>query len=464
MLTKLPRADLEIFFLEKYEPTPLLSPWNKGCGFFKADDPGLAPLEKSRAVRFERFRRGILEARPLAESVAQADAVIRAIKARTKTNKTFQTEEQRQLLERSETYRSCLTQTQIHSSKPDLPENKRAELELDIATIQSLVAPASSPARKAQADKMKASAGYKRLLALAERRYKTLKEDDLIPSCQRKWRGPHAEWLSVAVVLEENGKPVWPSLLGTGGNDGNLDFTNNFMQQLGALFDLASQGGSPKEPAKSLLQNALWLDEANKLTKSAVGQYQPGAAGGANSSTGTGGESSVNAWDFVLMLEGSLLFTVRATRRLDPNAFSRASAPVFCSCTRHWLCHARFGKSPARRTMDAFVDTARDACGSFCFVRRGTCTGETANSESTYRHGEGDQPAWRRTRNRCVCAVRIPGAERTINFGYSSRPSPSPPQSTRVSDRRHSGMDESIWKDEAAIKMLRQGSSKQNVV
>jgi CRISPR-associated protein Csx17 len=35
----------------------------------------------------------------------------------------------------------------------------------------------------------------------------------------------------------------------------------------------------------------------------------------------------VNAWDFVLMMEGAVLFTSRATRRLDPNAFSKASAP-----------------------------------------------------------------------------------------------------------------------------------------
>jgi CRISPR-associated protein Csx17 len=66
---------------------------------------------------------------------------------------------------------------------------------------------------------------------------------------------------------------------------------------------------------------------ANKLTSAAVGQYQPGSAGGANSSTGFLSGNLVNAWDFVLMMEGSLLFTARATRQLDPSAFSRASAP-----------------------------------------------------------------------------------------------------------------------------------------
>lgn len=326
LMTRLSREELETFFLERYEPTPLVSPWNKGCGFFKADDPGLAPLEKSEAFRFERFRRGVVAARHLLDAVAQADAVIRAIKARTKTNKTYQTDEQRQLLDGSETYRSCLGQIQSQISRPDLSAAKRSELESDIATIQSIVATSTKRPNKAEVDQLKASSGYKQLLAVAERRFKSLKST-LIPDCRLTWRGPHAEWLSAAVVLDEGGNPEWPSLLGTGGNDGNLDFTNNFMQQLGTLFDVASEAGGPNNASKSLLQNSLWMDAANQLTQSAVGQYQPGAAGGANSSTGTGGDSLVNGWDFVLMLEGSLLFTARATRRLDPNALSRASAP-----------------------------------------------------------------------------------------------------------------------------------------
>ena len=43
--------------------------------------------------------------------------------------------------------------------------------------------------------------------------------------------------MAAGVVLDEKGEPKYPSLLGTGGNDGNLDFTNNAMQRLGELFD-----------------------------------------------------------------------------------------------------------------------------------------------------------------------------------------------------------------------------------
>ena len=326
LLTKLSRQELETFFLERYEPTPLLSPWNKGCGFFKANDPGLVPIEKSQAPRFKRFRCGVMEARKLLDAVADADAAVRAIKARTKMNKTFQSEDQRQLLERSETYRGSLDFLQNQLAKPDLAAEKRAEFDRDVSTIKSLILAVDKPPQRAEAEALKASTGYKRLLAAAERRFKSLKAT-LIPDCRRLWRGPHAEWLAAAVVLDEEGSPEWPSLLGTGGNDGNLDFTNNFMQQLGTLFDLASEIGGPTPAARELLENALWMEPANKLASAAVGQYHPGSAGGANSSTGFASGNLVNPWDFVLMMEGSLLFTSRATRRLDPNAISRASAP-----------------------------------------------------------------------------------------------------------------------------------------
>jgi CRISPR-associated protein Csx17 len=326
LLSKLSRSEIESFFLVKYGPTPLLSPWNKGCGFFKADDPGLAPLENSHASRFEQFRRGIIESRRLLDEVAVADSVIRAIKARTKTNKAFQSDQQRELLANSATFRSIVDQLRTQALSLDLSQDKREEFTTDIATIESLITKAIRPSTKVEADRLKASSGYKRLLAAADRRFKSLKAT-LIPDCRHAWRGPHAEWLSAAVVLDDEGGPKWPSLLGTGGNDGNLDFTNNFMQRLGELFDVDSADGHPLVGAEELLANSLWSEPTNKLTVTSVGQFQPGAAGGANSTTAPIGDSLVNAWDFVLMMEGSLLFSSRATKYLDPDEFSRASAP-----------------------------------------------------------------------------------------------------------------------------------------
>ncbi len=326
LLTRLPKDELDEFFLNRYQPTPIISPWNKGSGFFKNNDPGLAPIESSTAPRFERYRTGIADARALLDSVSLADGVIRSIKARTKTNKSFQTDEQRELLAKSDTFLQSVEHVRLLQSKAGLSAEELVSLQDEMETLNGLVASATRPATKALADRLKDSAGYKRVLAAADRKFKKLKAT-LIPDCRRAWRGHHANWISAAVVLDEDGTPQWPSLLGTGGNDGNLDFTNNLMQIFSALFDIPSKNGEHRKNAKALLNNSLWSDAANQLAPSAIGQFQPGNAGGANSATGTGGDSLVNAWDFVLMLEGAILFSARSTRRLDPNASARASAP-----------------------------------------------------------------------------------------------------------------------------------------
>ncbi|MGH7648006.1 MAG: type I-G CRISPR-associated protein Cas8g1/Csx17 [Gemmatimonadaceae bacterium] len=325
LMTRLSKEELERFFLDAFEPTPILSPWNKGAGFFKPNDPGLSPLEGSSAPRFARFREAVADTRTLLHAIANADATIRAIKARTKTNaKDFQTETQRQRLLEDEAYQSLLRVDRNRLDEGELSIEKRGAAEHEIETLEALVQ--GQRPTKAEAKQLKASSGYKRALAAADKGFKSLKAS-LVPNCRRSWRGPHAEWLAAAVVLDEEGNSKWPSLLGTGGNDGNLDFTNNYMQQLGALFDLRSETGRPTTQAASLLQAAIWSNPASDLSNAAVGQFRPGSAGGANASTGFVGESLINPWDFVFMMEGSLLFTARSTRRLEPNSVSRASAP-----------------------------------------------------------------------------------------------------------------------------------------
>lgn len=346
LLTKLSKEELESFFLEKYEPTPLLSPWNKGCGFFKADDPGLAPLEASTAPRFARFREGVVEARKLLDQVANADAVIRAIKARTKTNKSFQTEQQRELLSESNTFRSLLDQLTTAAAKDDVSASDLSAIQKVIHEVQVLIAPASKPSSKSEAEQLKASDGYKRLLSAAERRFKSLK-GTFIPDCQRAWRGPISEWLSAALVLEESNDVQWTWLVGTAGNDGNLDFTNNFMISLNELFNAQSEDGAPTDHSARLLNNAIWAESTNHLSNTKIGQFQPGSAGGANCTTGATGDSQINAWDYVLMLEGTVAFSARATRRLNPSEIVRAAAPF--AVRSHAAGHGSPGSEKAQR-------------------------------------------------------------------------------------------------------------------
>jgi CRISPR-associated protein Csx17 len=138
-------------------------------------------------------------------------------------------------------------------------------------------------------------------------------------------------WIDATVVLGEQRRddgrylavPVFPPLLGTGGNDGRLDFSTNFHQQLITVLDPA-----PKAATRSLqlARDLLEGRESEKLAAAAVGQFDPGAAGGAGSSPFGAADSLVNPWAYVLMVEGSLLFAASAVRR-NQHAQRRAAVP-----------------------------------------------------------------------------------------------------------------------------------------
>lgn len=141
-------------------------------------------------------------------------------------------------------------------------------------------------------------------------------------------------WLDATVVLS-GARLNFPQLLGTGGNDGRLEFTNNFMRRLVAprngLFDATT--GAPKATAERLLHAALFAAPSQGLLASAVGQFDPGAAGGANGTVGYEGNAHVNPWDYVLALEGAIMFGGAATRRHEGARDSAASFPFTVRAT-----------------------------------------------------------------------------------------------------------------------------------
>jgi len=286
LLTELDRSALEHFFLDTYAPSPFVSPWNKGSGFYAEQDKGLSPIEGSKAPRLRAFREAISAAREPLDAIANADARVREIKERTKLSR--------------------LTKQQRESLRRD-PE-------------------------------------YKRELADAERQFKKLKAELFAP-LSLKWRGPHREWMDAAMVLSSAGEPSWPALLGTGGNDGRLDFTNNAMQRLADLFDASSGTASPN--ALSLLGTALWRVPSAGVLDGPVGQFLPGCAGGANGTTGPEAGSRVNPWDFVLMLEGAIAFRGRATKRLGAAEVGRAAVPF--AVTAQSVGHATRGREKDAR-------------------------------------------------------------------------------------------------------------------
>lgn len=228
--TSMTSQDIVDFFLNDYQPTPLISPWNGGSGFYPKDKKdGFDAIAGSSNKRLETYRQAIKSG-------------------------------QRLVGDRGE------------SPKDD--------------------------------DKRK-----------------------MLIQAQRTWRGPLADWLRAALILDGEGAPNYPAILGTGGNDGRLDFTNNFMQRLDLLFDLADPDCPAKADAEAFLRQSLFASPVSDLINVSIGQYSPGSAGGVNSGPGFTTKPRVNPFDFVLMLEGAIAFTPAMVRRNSPQSLPLAAAP-----------------------------------------------------------------------------------------------------------------------------------------
>lgn len=265
--TRLSREELLEFFLREYRPTPLVAPWGKGSGLMSATDLTITPIENSTAPRLAPLRAGIAAARAINAELGRADAAIRLVKEEAKRFKT-----------------------------------------------------------KAEKDAVRDSEGYKVRVAAAEREFKRIKAD-VIPSCRRQWRGPELDWLEAAVVVTADSEAKFPALLGTGGNDGRLDMTYNVMQRISELFTVTTPDAQARLPAQLSISEALFGGAAADRQDVAVGQFLPGAAGGANSGHGPSGQATANPWDFVLALEGAVALRSAPVRRIGATDGSQASAP-----------------------------------------------------------------------------------------------------------------------------------------
>ena len=129
-------------------------------------------------------------------------------------------------------------------------------------------------------------------------------------------------WLDAAVVLTREPvagkrKPVFPPLLGTGGNDGHYDFSTNFHQRLS---DVLPELGAKRYASIGWLEAAMSGAPVG-LTRATIGQFDPLAAGGPDDDG-----SYVNPWLFVLMMEGLVSFASAPVRRLGESG-SRAAMP-----------------------------------------------------------------------------------------------------------------------------------------
>lgn len=80
-------------------------------------------------------------------------------------------------------------------------------------------------------------------------------KEKMLMACRNRLPDEALVWLDAVYVLTSDG-PRYPPLLGTGGNDGRLDFTNNLMQRLLDLID--PESGDPTSGSESWWHDAFF--------------------------------------------------------------------------------------------------------------------------------------------------------------------------------------------------------------
>jgi CRISPR-associated protein Csx17 len=132
---------------------------------------------------------------------------------------------------------------------------------------------------------------------------------DVLGLCRNEFPDHALPWLDAAVALGQDDDPAYSRLLGTGGNFGRQDLSATYLARVhSVLADRRSRGW---------LHSLLSGQESTPYLRDAVGQFDPGRAGGIQSSPLEKADDKgfVNPWTFLLTIEGALLFASAVVRR-----------------------------------------------------------------------------------------------------------------------------------------------------
>ena len=183
--------------------------------------------------------------------------------------------------------------------------------------------------------------------------------------------------------------------------------------------------------ARAPLESALFGNATAAAGEGAIGQFAPGAAGGPNSTAGFERGALINSWDYILMLEGALVFAASATRRLGAAAdagilsypftvrttsAAGAAPPCWKKATREARSGCRFGTAPPLwPNSGPILRRSRDARQEASARRAGFRTGR--------------RNARRQSRRRGVPTFRLLAALRQSLCCCADEPRPRPAQS-----------------------------------
>lgn len=296
--TKLTKKELCAFFLERYRPTPLLSPWNGRAGFLEGEEEDSDEGEDTSAVgndedEGESMRIG-------AEMVQRFtdDSLHTRFKPIQKAIEGFQRVRALDFLN--------VNRAKAKALEAEIKKSKKAQRRVS----------------DADEDRLK-------MLKAENKRLKAQVLLQLRNEADEAWLSWFDACQSLAQVSstkeQDRNKPLHAPLLGKGGVDGSMDFGVNFQKRITELFELDT--GNPLPRCGAWLDHALFDLPTASLIAVKPGQFNPGAGKFPNSGNGFLGEELGNPWNSMLSLEGAMLFATATSRRLESSDPGMLSAP-----------------------------------------------------------------------------------------------------------------------------------------
>ncbi|MCL4326608.1 MAG: type I-U CRISPR-associated protein Csx17 [Candidatus Thermoplasmatota archaeon] len=217
------------FFLKKYKPTPIVSPWTRGSGFYPKDNKKwIGMILNTTEERFDLYKKTI---------------------------------------------------TEIQNWKDIKFKEKKGS--------------------KNEEDKNNDDTNDKEL------------KPQIVLKCRNELDEKLVEWIDAAILIDNDGTLKTTNILGTGGNEGRLDYSNNFMKNI-CLMLLQNN----IDDSVALLKNSLFEEPVSKYVIGRIGKFDPGHSGGYNQGFGIEQKDfPSNPWDFIFLLEGTLVWSSSIAKR-----------------------------------------------------------------------------------------------------------------------------------------------------
>ena len=143
--------------------------------------------------------------------------------------------------------------------------------------------------------------------------------------CRNMWPDDAVEWLDATAALMPD-RPAFNPVFGTGGNDGRFDMTWNFILRLRMVF------ADREDMSRKWLEAAMFGKDAALAGLKTFG-HDPRGSGRPNSGSEPEGSDISNPWEYILMVEGMLMFAGGISRRVGQRS-GRSAFPFVSESTK----------------------------------------------------------------------------------------------------------------------------------